>query len=159
MEDSKINLIDELKYSSYDIFIGREHCDGNKTYDPRVTLNLHSLGSCSYISFGMALDELCSVVKHGKRVLLTQSPGRKEPEIINTTNTLETLGSILENILTEDESAIMLISGQKNETITISGRTYYPYTAEELKRLQTAYEKKEEMKQFPNPFDYQPPKL
>lgn len=142
----------EIDSLGYDMFIGREIFeDGHENF---VTLNLHSMGSSSYLSLEQACDDLCIGVEKGERVLLYQSPGKVGPKTRKASNVFETLNSTLGKIMGEGDAAIVV--GKEEGIYTLAGRGYEPFKQEQMALLRKMYQNKPEMKRFPNPFNAQP---
>jgi hypothetical protein len=145
---------EEINGLGYDRFIGREIFeDGDENF---VTLNLHSMGSGSYLSLEQACDDLCSGIESGERVLLYQSPGQVGFKTRRAPHIFEALNSALADTMREGDAAMVVDQGQGEETYTLAGRRYEPFEPEQMTLLQKMYQDKEKMKRFPNPFDAQP---
>ncbi len=145
---------EEINGLGYDRFIGREIFEeGDENF---VTLNLHSMGSGSYLSLEQACDDLCREVESGERVLLYQSPGQVGPKTRRTSHIFEALTSALAKTMREGNAAMVVEQGQGEETYNLAGRRYEPFKPEQMTLLQKMYQEKPEMKRFPNPFDAQP---
>jgi len=145
---------EEIDGLGYNQFIGREIFeDGDENF---VTLNLHSMGSGSYLSLEQACDNLCRGVERGEKVLLYLSPGRVGLKTRRASHIFEALNSALGEIMREGDAAMVVDQGQGEETYTLAGRRYEPFKPEQMTLLQRMYQDKPEMKKFPNPFDAQP---
>ena len=148
------NLREEIDGLGYDRFIGREIFeDGDKNF---VSLNLHSMGSSSYLSLEQACHDLCRGVESGERVLLYQSPGQIGPQTRRAAHISEALNSALADTMREGDAVMVIDQRQGEETYTLAGRIYEPFKPEQMTLLQKMYQDKQEMKRFQNPFDAQP---
>jgi len=144
----------EINSWGYDRFIGREILKNG--FECFVTLNLHSLGSGSYLSLEQACDDLCLSMEKGERVLLYQSPGQVGPETKRVSDILEIVNSALGETMREGDTARIVDTNQGEETYTLAGRKYRPFYPEQMTLLQRMYQDKPDMKRFPDPFDAQP---
>lgn len=142
----------ELNSFGYDEFIGREIFKNKK--ENFVSLDLHSKGSISYTSINQACDNLCSLVKEGKKVLLFKSPGNCEEEEQNDSEIFNILNQTVNNLIKERNKAI--IKGSCEGSYTLCERSYQPFNTKQMETLEKMYESKIDMKLLPNPFLNQP---
>ena len=134
----------------FDTFIGKAIRERN--YIDFVSLDMRGLGSHVFCQPGknhldFLLEKLCLAVRNREKVLLCKSPGR--------------IG--LREVLVNDWVDIVKrsVSGDENYPVkkiweVDEPATYEALNPEELRMLQEMYERRKDMKLFPNPFLYQP---
>lgn len=141
----------------YDTFIGRSIF---KTGEEDFTkLDLKSFGSISFCTMEMACELLCDAIKKRKKILLNFSPGQIGPKTHNSLDTLKLLKTTLSDVLNGKKDLVAEIESygeDKTEIYTIKGRKYEPFNSKQMKILRDLYEKRKDMKNYPNPFEYQP---
>ncbi|MBU2589591.1 MAG: hypothetical protein KKA65_02545 [Nanoarchaeota archaeon] len=139
----------------YDKFIGREIFETGE--EGFTSLNLRTPGAICFRSMNMACEQLCKAIKEKKKVLLNFSPGQQSPKTKNSLDTLKLLKTSLSDVLNKEENMVAEIESKgKDKTYTISGRKYEPFKPEQMKILKDLYEKRIDMKSYPNPFEHQP---
>lgn len=138
---------EETKFETYgfDTFIGRVICQ--KVPKTIISLDMKSFGSFKGTTLEEALRFLCIDIRGGKKVLLSKSPGRIGLREV----CLEDVGDLVKK----------LASGNENYPIrkrweVLEPESYEVLEPEELRQLEAMYEKRIDMKLYPNPFLYQP---
>lgn len=129
----------------FDTFIGRVRFDNG--FERITSLDLHSLGSLMGITLNDALRYLCMDIKSGKRILLYKSPGGTDLREV----ALPDIEGLVRRFEFSDEKTPI-----KYRWEVVQPMNFVVFNLEELNQLQEMYERRKDMKSFPNPFLYQP---
>ena len=144
--------IGELIAQGFDVFIGRSIETRNlREYERYAHVELRGLGrhllEISPISLRYLLWKLCYEVKNGRKVLIAKSPGYIPPREHQVSDFVD----VVRKSVAGDDSRPVKKSWEIADPVT-----FLVFHPEELSWLERGYNKKRNLKDYPNPFLYQP---